>query len=249
MNIASRIVVALSIPLGLFAQDCFDPASYRSNDPVAERNFQTGSSYYSNRQYTAALRYLSQAADQRHPRAQQLVGQMYENGYGVRPNLDLAVKYFKAAAAQGHRGALAELGFVYSQQGVNLAEADEYMLRAARCGSVDSEVGLGLNYEFGRGVQRNRRTAVYWLSQAAPVSGPAADLLRWLQDPNTPSFQSLDQLAGYINARTGRRVNLSGVRGVPRPGVAPSYCGPGAHHAGGDPTSPCVANGTNSSAH
>lgn len=249
MNIASRIAIALSIPLGLFAQNCFDPATYRSNDPAAERNFQTGSSYYANRQYTAALNYLNQAAEQRHPRAQQLLGQMYENGYGVRQNMDLAVQYFKAAAAQGHRGALAELGFVYSQQSVNLEQANEYMLRAARCGSVDSEVGLGLNYEFGRGVQRSRKTAVYWLSQAAATSGPAAELLPWLRDPNTPSFQNLDQLSGYINGRTGRRVNLSGVRGIPRRGVAPGYCGPGAHHAGGDPTSPCVADGTNSGAH
>jgi tetratricopeptide (TPR) repeat protein len=249
MNIASRIAMALSIPLGLLAQNCFDPASYRSSDPVAERNFQTGSSYYSNGQYAAALHYLNQGAEQRHARAQQLLGQMYENGYGVRQNLELAVQYFKAAAAQGHRGALAELGFVYSQQGVNLGEANEYMLRAARCGSVDSEVGLGLNYEFGRGVQRSRKQAVYWLSQAAPTSGPAAELLRWLRDPKTPSFQNLDQLAGYISARSGRRLNLSGVRGMPRPGVAPSYCGPGAHHAGGDPTSACVADGTNSSVH
>jgi TPR repeat protein len=47
----------------------------------------------------AALRYLGQATEQRHPRAQQLLGQMYENGYGVRQNLELAVQYFEAAAA------------------------------------------------------------------------------------------------------------------------------------------------------
>jgi len=125
------------------------------------------------------------------------------------------LRYFDAAASQGHRGALSDMGFYYSQVDVNLAKADEYFLVAARCGSLDAQVELGFNYEFGRGVAPNRQQAVYWLLQAAPHWGQAGYVAQWLQDPNTPHFQNADQLGNYISAKIRRNIVLSTPRGGP----------------------------------
>lgn len=210
--------LALLIPAALWAQNgrCFAPAEYRSADATAEQNFQNGNRYFVEKQYRAAYQYLSAAAQRNHPRAQELMGQMYMFGYGVPADAGQAERYFSAAAQQGHRGALADMGFYYSQVVVDLAKADQYFLTAAQCGSLEAEVELGLNYEFGRGVQRNRKQAIYWLLTAAPHWGKAGYIAEWLQDPNTPSFQNIDQLSRWVNMKTGQNIVLS----TPKPSFA-----------------------------
>ncbi|HLW76575.1 MAG TPA: hypothetical protein VKS01_06305, partial [Bryobacteraceae bacterium] len=112
----------LSLPGALCAQNgrCFAPADYRSADAAAEQNFQTGSAYFVGKQYSPANHYLSLAAGRNHPRARELMGQMYMFGYGVQADANTALRYFNAAAQQGHRGAIADLGFYYSQVAVDL---------------------------------------------------------------------------------------------------------------------------------
>ena len=209
MKVASLLV--LSIPAALVAQgsQCFAPAEYRSSDAAAEQNFQRGSAYYVQKQYTAAYQYLNAAAQRNHPRAEELMGQMYMFGYGVQPDTNTALRYFNAAAQQGHRGAIADLGFFYSQVVVDLPTADRYLLAAAECGSLEAQVELGLNYEFGGGVARNRQQAIHWLMTAAPHWGKAGYIAEWLQDPNTPVFQNIDQFSHWVNMKTGQNIVLS----------------------------------------
>jgi TPR repeat protein len=180
---------------------CFSPAQYRSPDPVAEANFQQGVSYFEQQQWAAARQYLGVASQHNHPRAQELMSQIFIFGYGVPIDTLLGFRYLSAAAAQGHRGAIADLGFYYSQVVGDLSRADQYLLAAARCGSVDAQTELGLNYEFGRGVPRDRQQAVHWLLIAAQQSGQAAFVAKWLQKPNTPHFENADQLGTYVGIK------------------------------------------------
>jgi TPR repeat protein len=204
---------------------CFDPASYRSADPIAEENLQRGSSYFAQKQYAAARRYLSLAAQRSHPRAEELMGQIYIFGYGVQANAETGFQYLSAAAAQGHRGAITDLGFYYSEVSVNLPKANTYFLAAARCGNLDAQAELALNYEFGRGIERNRQQAIRWLLSAAPHWGQAAYIAEWLQKPDTPHFQNADQLGRYIGARTGRAISIATphLNGAPIPFTSGCY--------------------------
>jgi TPR repeat protein len=196
---------------------CFDPASYRSADRAAEENFQRGSSFFVQKQYAAAHRYLSLAAERSHPRAEELMGQMYIFGYGVPVDAETGFQYLSAAAAQGHRGAITDLGFYYSEVSLNLPKANTYFLAGARCGNLDAQAELGLNYEFGRGIERNRQQAIHWLLSAAPHWGQAAYIAEWLQRPDTPHFQNADQLGRYISAKIGKAITISTPHGGPRP--------------------------------
>jgi TPR repeat protein len=129
-----------------------------------------------------------------------------------------------ASANQGHRGAITDLGFYYSQVTVDLAKADQYFLVSAKCGSLDAQVELGFNYEFARGVEWNRKQAIYWLMQAAPHFGKAGYAAQWLQDPATPHFQNVDQLSNYISAKINQRIVLSLPRNRgPIPGTPGCY--------------------------
>jgi TPR repeat protein len=203
--LALQFHAAATVQSGTF----FDPGRYRSADPAAEANFQRGSAYFVQKQYGAARGYLAAAAQRNHPRAEELMGQIYMFGYGVPVDTTQAFRYFNAAALQGHRGALADMGFFYSQVEIDLARADQYFVAAARCGNLDAQVELGLNYEFGRGVQRNRQQAVYWLMQAAPHWGKAGYIAEWLQAAGTPRFQNVDQLSNYISAKINQRFLMS----------------------------------------
>lgn len=232
MEVGWTMKIALVVPavvlvaaVHLEGATCFAPANYRSSDPVAEQNFQRGVSYFTQKQYTAANHYLGLAAQRNHPRAEELMGQSYMFGYGVKPDADLALKYFTASADQGHRGAITDLGFYYSQVTIDLAKADQYFLVSARCGSIDAQVELGFNYEFARGIEWNRKQAIYWLMQAAPHFGKAGYAAQWLQDPKTPHFKNVDQLSSYISAKINQRIVLSmpTSNGIPRPGTPSCY--------------------------
>lgn len=218
-------LLGLGLTIHLEGAACFAPGDYRSPDPAAEQNFQRGVSYFEQKQYKPANYYLGLAAQRNHPRAEELLGQSYMFGYGVEPDGHIALRYFKAAADQGHRGALADLGFFYSQVIVDLPTADRYFVAAAQCGSIDAQVELGFNYEFARGVAWNRKEAIYWLMQAAPHFGRAGYAAQWLQDPSTPHFRDVDQLSNYISAKINQRILLSLPRntGIPRPGTPSCY--------------------------
>ena len=254
MKYATWLVIAASLVLsgmGVFCSSaraqqigaCFDPAKYRSPDAAAEANFRQGNSYFMQKQWVAARHYLGMAAQRNHPRAEELMGQIFIFGYGVPVDTQLGFRYMSAAAAQGHRGAIADLGFYYSLVEVNLAKADQYLLAAARCGNVDAQTELGFNYEFGRGVPRNRQEAIRWLMIAAEHSGQAGYVAQWLEKPDTPYFQNADQLGNYIGAKTHQAFVISRPSGMfaPIPGHPGCYASLAVSCAS-DPTSAAYKN-------
>jgi TPR repeat protein len=184
----------------------------------------------------AALFYLKAAAARNHPRAEQLLAQMYLQGWGVPVNNSLAVQYLNASAAQGHRGSYWTLGEFYSYGWVNLPLADKYPQVVAQCGDAYAQAELGLNYEFGRGVPANRKMAIYWLSQAAPHWGQAHYLLDWLRRPDTPHFHSAEELGNYIGAKIGQRIVISGRGRFPGGPCRVGYYQSGHCYATDDPT-------------
>ena len=85
-------------------------------------------------------------------------------------NYTEAVKYFKAAADQGHAAAQLFIGFCYAKgDGVpqDLEEAAKWFKLSAEQGVAHAQYVLGLSYKYAQGVPQNRAEAAKWLKKAA----------------------------------------------------------------------------------
>src|SRR5690606_18785079 len=113
-------------------------------------------------------------------------GQMYEHGLGVHPEQAAAVRWYRAAAEQGHRNArsaLAGLGQPLTAAGRKEPDLDSAIaaydagdFRAARDlvaelaarGGAEAQSRLGLIYEQGPpGIARDPVAAFRWFREAA----------------------------------------------------------------------------------
>jgi TPR repeat protein len=87
----------------------------------------------------------------------------------------------------------------------NVPKAAQLYEASARQGMPEAQFALGLSYEFGEGVPRNRRTAIFWLDQAARQGdGRAKWNADWLSRSDTPQFRDEAQLAQYTNAKVSQ---------------------------------------------
>jgi TPR repeat protein len=109
-------------------------------------------------------------AEQGDAAAQNLVGEMYAKGEGVRPDYDQAVKWYRQAAEQGNAAAENNLAMLFEAgQGVphNEAEAAKWYRRAAQRGNANAQYNLGSMYGGGRGVMQDSVEAAKWYLKAA----------------------------------------------------------------------------------
>lgn len=88
---------------------------------------------------------------------------MYARGHGVAQDEKEAFKWFEMAAAQGHQGA---------QHNVKTMMQDEKRAfrryeKAAQQGDADAQYRLGMLYEYGQGVPKDRQKAAEWYQKAA----------------------------------------------------------------------------------
>ena len=140
--------------------------------------FEDGEAAYQSGDYAAALRLLRPLADQRNPRAEETIGEMYRYGEGVPPDqsqadtwLRKAADQFSAMANQGNADAQASLAAMYEfGKGVaeDHAKAIMWYRRAADQGNAVAEVHLGLNYQKGyMGLPKDIEQAAIWFHKAA----------------------------------------------------------------------------------
>jgi TPR repeat protein len=103
-------------------------------------------------------------------RAQNAVGFIYDFGYSVEPNAELATVWYRKAAQQGWSMAQFNLGWnLYYGHGVqkNYVEAAGWLQRAAEQGNPYAMNFLGVLYERGQGVNADQEQAVKWFMRAA----------------------------------------------------------------------------------
>lgn len=193
-----------------------DPASYDSpqgfvsSDPKVEARFKQGYDLYRKESYAAAFPILLETAQAGHPRAQAVLGIIYNQGRGRAVDNKQAAVWYGKAAAQGHRAAQFSLGNLYFEgDGVpkDPVKAVQLYRQSADQGFPHAEFHLGLAYEFGwGGLPRDRRTAIKWLDRASRHKhGQAGWILTWLEDPKTPHFKDVEQLGHYIGGIIDRR--------------------------------------------
>jgi TPR repeat protein len=102
--------------------------------------------------------------------AQNNVGHLYEQGFGVSQNYTEAMNWYRQAADQGLAEAQHNMGMLY-YHGYGVAEnqrtAAKWFKRAALQELVDSEYMLGLAYHEGKGVELNYQLAKHWFKKGA----------------------------------------------------------------------------------
>jgi TPR repeat protein len=130
------------------------------------REYSKGVDAYGSRNHALALKLLLPCADAGNPKAQAIIGDLYEIGIDVPHDDEKAVKYYKLAAESGVASAQADLASHYlSGKGVmaNYAEAIRLFRSAAEKGNQGAQELLGLAYEHGWwGLSPDAKESKYW---------------------------------------------------------------------------------------
>lgn len=153
-----------------------------STDPVVIQlvleatKYLNGSEGYE-KDYQQALEMLFQTAKEDEPVAQFLLGQMYENGKGVKVNLQKAYKYYKLSAENGEKAAMLQLGDFYKKgKGVelNFKNASKYFKKSSDKDSPRGNYALGYMHFKGLGVEQDYEKAYYLFVLGAKKHFPPA---------------------------------------------------------------------------
>ncbi len=147
-----QIVLAASLMLSISATNLF------------AANLGKGSVAFDKQDYTTAFKELNPLAKEGNPDAMNMVGQMYENGWGVDKDVAKARRFYNRGASLGHMGSVNSLRALKDQEyKVEL----ETVQPAAEAGDASAQNRLGEMAEFGYGMERNPDLAIQWYLKAA----------------------------------------------------------------------------------
>jgi Cu/Ag efflux protein CusF len=132
-------------------------------------------------------------------RCEATLGIRYQDGGVVKADDHAAAYWFGLAAAQNHRAAQYALGGMYleGEGGLpkDLAKGTDLLIKSANQGYSKAQLAVGIAYEFGEGVPRDRAKAIALIRQ----SGEWNELADILADPRTPkSFANEDAFGAYL---------------------------------------------------
>ncbi|UTW11703.1 tetratricopeptide repeat protein [Marinobacterium rhizophilum] len=142
------------------------------NTPLLAADLGEASKAFENKDYSAALDALEPLGKEGNPDALSMLGQMYENGWGVDKDLERAASLFKRGANQGH---------LESVNGLRRIKNTEYQKElksirlSAEAGDAHAQNRLGEMYEFGYGLERDPNQAYDWYLRAAEQNLVAAE--------------------------------------------------------------------------
>ena len=119
--------------------------------------------------YAEAMKWYRKAAEKGNAVAQNNLGNMYKNAFGVTKDYNEAVKWFQLAAEQGNASGQYNLGLMY-QHGYGVkkdyAKALEWYEKSAKKGNAYGQYLLAQMYENGFGTKKNLSHARYWYEKA-----------------------------------------------------------------------------------
>lgn len=141
---------------------------------AAQSPFDSGYRMFQDGNYIGAARVWGRLAREGDPQAQNALGYLYKNGFGVEQNYQRALRWYRAAAEQGRPQAVYDLGLMYDEGlGIprDFAEARTLYSRAARDGIADAHNNLGVIYANGNGVQTDLHAAYYYYAMADRLGG------------------------------------------------------------------------------
>ncbi len=114
-----------------------------------------------------AIEYYHKAAELDNIDAQYVIGTLYLSGNGVKKDITKAMEWLRKAAEQGYVYAQMNLGDLYVNEKNDYKSANMWYLKAAEQGSPTAQYNLGINYQEGRGVEKDITKAMEWFQKAA----------------------------------------------------------------------------------
>lgn len=142
--------------------------------------------------YAKALTLATPLAKAGDPAANHLIGYLYENGLGVRPDIGAALRYYGDAAIAGDVNAQLALGVLaYEGDGVypDYERAVGWFRLAAAQGDPRADVRLGILYAEGVGVKQSSVAAAHHFAKAAAKGDGDGQFLlglSWLNGDGVP---------------------------------------------------------------
>ena len=127
--------------------------------------------------YGEAAEWYRKAADQGLAVAQNSLGWLYENGWGVSRDYAKAIEWYRKAADQGLAAAQNSLGWMCENgwgAPQDCAQAVTWYRKAELQGNANATYNLGRMYENGLGVQQDDLQAVAWYRKAADLGNQDA---------------------------------------------------------------------------
>jgi TPR repeat protein len=106
---------------------------------------QKGKKAYEQKDYAEAMRWYRKAADEDNADAQNKIGALYANGWGMALDYAEAMRWFRKAADQGNAAAQNNIGFLYDKGwGVaqDYAEAMRWYQKAADQGNATAQENI-----------------------------------------------------------------------------------------------------------
>ncbi|KGK43062.1 hypothetical protein LH51_02885 [Nitrincola sp. A-D6] len=114
--------------------------------------------------YAVALEQLQPIAREGNLDANNLLGQMYENGWGVEADEEEAARLYRIGANQGHMDSITNLRALQNKA---FAVELNQQLPLAEAGNSEAQNRVGEMLEFGQGIERDKHEAFIWYQRAA----------------------------------------------------------------------------------
>jgi TPR repeat protein len=137
------------------------------------------------RDYAEARKQFLTAAGMGSAAAQNMIGVLFDNGFGVTQDYQSALRWFRLAAEQGYAPAEFCIGVMHRDgRGVpkDYAEAAKWIRKSAEQGNDEAQFNLGVMFLYGYGVTQDFQQAARWWRSAADQGNANArknlDLLR-----------------------------------------------------------------------
>ena len=128
-------------------------------------DFNKGLTAFQSGDFATALKEWKPLAEEGNAVAQNNLGLMYDNGWGVPQDYKEAVYWYRLAVEQGYAIAQYNLGLIY-EKGKGVPQDDKEAARlyrlAAEQGYADAQGNLGVMYVFGKGVTKDFVYAHMW---------------------------------------------------------------------------------------
>ena len=130
-----------------------------------EEEYKLAKKLYDEKKYAQSLPILIKLANLGHANAQNLLGFMYQYGFGVSKDYKEALRLFELSVSQGWHQAENNLGYMY-EQGIGVPQdfkrAYELYKLSADHGNSSGAYNLASAYWLGRGTNKNLSEALRW---------------------------------------------------------------------------------------
>jgi TPR repeat protein len=150
-----------------------------------------------------AAKLFSQSAEQGQAGAQAILGEMYEQGEGVKKDPTAAIKWYRKSAEQGIAAAQADLGRMYAAGDAaqkNTAEAVKWYRMAMRGEPWligDLSFLIGKMYALGDGVEKNEIEAMKWFWISRIKGNASSEFTYTLEIPRIAKADLGDAVTQY----------------------------------------------------